>query len=69
MRFARLRDWSTFVAFKIEEYRGAQLKVEPTIPGLFMVGVARLPVFGPIMRFMYGAKHVAPALARLIGRA
>jgi hypothetical protein len=37
---------------------------ESSIPGLFMVGVASSPVFGPIMRFMYGAKHVAPALAR-----
>jgi thioredoxin reductase len=37
---------------------------ESSIPGLFMVGVASSPVFGPIMRFMYGAKHVAPILAR-----
>jgi FAD-dependent urate hydroxylase len=37
---------------------------ESSIPGLFIVGVASSPVFGPIMRFMYGAKHVAPALAR-----
>jgi hypothetical protein len=26
------------------------------------VGVASAPIFGPIMRFMYGAKHVAPVL-------
>jgi hypothetical protein len=25
--------------------------------------VSSAPVFGPIMRFMYGAKHVAPLLA------
>jgi hypothetical protein len=31
---------------------------------LFIVGVASAPVFGPIMRFMYGAKHVAPVIAR-----
>jgi FAD-dependent urate hydroxylase len=37
---------------------------EASVPGLFMVGVAASPVFGPIMRFMYGAKHVAPVLAR-----
>jgi FAD-dependent urate hydroxylase len=37
---------------------------ESSIPGLFVVGVASSPVFGPIMRFMYGAKHVAPTLAR-----
>jgi FAD-dependent urate hydroxylase len=39
---------------------------ETSIPGLFIVGIASAPVFGPIMRFMYGAKHVAPAVtARL----
>jgi thioredoxin reductase len=37
---------------------------ESSIPGLFMVGVASSPAFGPIMRFMYGAKHAAPALTR-----
>jgi FAD-dependent urate hydroxylase len=37
---------------------------ESSIPGLFIVGVASSPVFGPIMRFMYGAKHAAPVLAR-----
>jgi FAD-dependent urate hydroxylase len=37
---------------------------ESSIPGLFIVGIASAPVFGPIMRFMYGAKHVAPALVR-----
>jgi FAD-dependent urate hydroxylase len=37
---------------------------ESSVPGLFIVGVASAPVFGPIMRFMYGSKHVAPVLAR-----
>lgn len=37
---------------------------ETSVQGLFIVGVAAAPVFGPIMRFMYGAKHVAPMLAR-----
>ncbi len=37
---------------------------ETSVPGLFIVGVASAPVFGPIMRFMYGAKHVAPVLVR-----
>lgn len=36
---------------------------ETSVPGLFMVGLTSSPVFGPIMRFMYGAKHVAPILA------
>jgi FAD-dependent urate hydroxylase len=37
-----------------------------SVPGLSIVGIASSPVFGPIMRFMYGAKHVAPLVtARL----
>lgn len=37
-----------------------------SVPGLSIVGVSSAPVFGPIMRFMYGAKHVAPLVtARL----
>ena len=39
-------------------------RFETSVPGLFIVGVASSPVFGPIMRFMYGAKHVGPVLAR-----
>jgi FAD-dependent urate hydroxylase len=38
-------------------------RFETSVPGLFIVGVASSPVFGPIMRFMYGAKHVAPVVA------
>jgi thioredoxin reductase len=37
---------------------------ETSVPNLFIVGVASAPVFGPIMRFMYGAKHVGRVLAR-----
>jgi thioredoxin reductase len=37
---------------------------ETSVPGLFVVGITSSPVFGPIMRFMYGAKHAAPILAR-----
>jgi thioredoxin reductase len=37
---------------------------ETSVPGLFMVGIASAPTFGPVMRFMFGAKHVAPVLAR-----
>lgn len=39
-------------------------RFETSVPGLFIVGAASAPVFGPIMRFMYGAKHAAPVLAR-----
>lgn len=38
-------------------------RYETSVAGLFMVGLASAPVFGPIMRFMYGAKHVAPVVA------
>ena len=39
-------------------------RFETSVPGLFIIGITSAPVFGPIMRFMYGAKHVAPVLAR-----
>jgi cation diffusion facilitator CzcD-associated flavoprotein CzcO len=39
-------------------------RFETSIPGLFIVGVPSAPTFGPVMRFMFGAKHVAPVLAR-----
>jgi FAD-dependent urate hydroxylase len=41
-------------------------RFETSLPGLFIVGVASSPVFGPIMRFMYGAKHVGPILTRCL---
>ena len=37
---------------------------ETSVPRLFIVGVASAPMFGPIMRFMYGAKHAAPLVTR-----
>jgi len=37
---------------------------ETSVPGLFMVGIASAPTFGPVMRFMFGAKHAAPVLAK-----
>ena len=37
---------------------------ETSVPGLFIAGIASAPTFGPVMRFMFGAKHVAPVLAR-----
>jgi thioredoxin reductase len=39
-------------------------RFETSIPGLFIVGVPSAPTFGPVMRFMFGAKHVAPVLTR-----
>jgi thioredoxin reductase len=37
---------------------------ETSSPGLFMVGVASAPIFGPVMRFMFGAKHAAPVVTQ-----
>jgi FAD-dependent urate hydroxylase len=43
---------------------------ETSVPGLFIVGMASAPTFGPVMRFMFGAKHTAPEVARrLVKRA
>jgi len=39
-------------------------RFETSVRGLFIVGIASAPTFGPVMRFMFGAKHVAPVLAR-----
>jgi FAD-dependent urate hydroxylase len=37
---------------------------ETSVPGLFLVGALSAPTFGPVMRFIFGAKHAAPILAR-----
>lgn len=38
--------------------------LESSVPGLYFVGISSAPVFGPIMRFMYGAKHAATLVAK-----
>jgi cation diffusion facilitator CzcD-associated flavoprotein CzcO len=42
---------------------------ETSIPGLYVVGPATAHNFGPVMRFVYGAKHTAPRVAAHIGNA
>jgi hypothetical protein len=37
---------------------------ETSVPGLHAVGAMSAATFGPVMRFMYGAKHAAPLIAR-----
>jgi hypothetical protein len=37
---------------------------ESTVPGLYFIGAASAPTFGPVMRFMFGAKHPAALLTR-----
>jgi FAD-dependent urate hydroxylase len=41
---------------------------ETSVKGLFIVGLAAAPVFGPVQRFMWGAKHAAPAVTRALRR-
>lgn len=41
---------------------------ESSVPGLFFVGMLAAPTFGPVMRFMFGAKHAAPMLARRLAK-
>jgi FAD-dependent urate hydroxylase len=37
---------------------------QTTIPGLYVIGPAVAPTMGPVMRFVYGARHAAPTVAR-----
>ena len=39
---------------------------ETSIPNLFVVGILSAPTFGPVMRFMFGAKHPAGIVTRSI---
>ena len=38
------------------------------VSGLYVIGPAVAPTFGPVMRFVFGTWHAAPAVARqLVG--
>jgi cation diffusion facilitator CzcD-associated flavoprotein CzcO len=39
---------------------------ETSVPNLMVMGILSAPTFGPVMRFMFGAKHAAPIVARAI---
>jgi cation diffusion facilitator CzcD-associated flavoprotein CzcO len=39
---------------------------ETSVPNLFVVGILSAPAFGPVMRFMFGAKHAAHIVSRRI---
>jgi FAD-dependent urate hydroxylase len=39
---------------------------ETSVENLHIVGILSAPTFGPVMRFMFGAKHAAPMVARRI---
>jgi cation diffusion facilitator CzcD-associated flavoprotein CzcO len=43
---------------------------QTSVPGLFVIGPAVAPTFGPVMRFVYGSDHAATTVARrLAGQA
>jgi FAD-dependent urate hydroxylase len=37
---------------------------QSSVPGLYFAGPAVAPTFGPVMRFVYGTAHAAPAVVR-----
>ena len=37
---------------------------QTSVPGLFIIGPAVAPVFGPVMRFVYGTSHAATTVGR-----
>ena len=41
---------------------------ETSVKGLFIIGLPSAPVFGPVQRFMFGAKHAAPAVTKALKR-
>jgi len=49
-------------------YPALNAHFETSVPDLFIVGLASAPVFGPVLRFMFGAKHAAPAVTRRLLR-
>jgi thioredoxin reductase len=42
---------------------------ESSVPGLYFVGPASAPTFGPMFRFVYGAEFAAPRIAAHLARA
>jgi FAD-dependent urate hydroxylase len=40
---------------------------ESSVPGLYFIGPAVAPTFGPVMRFVYGSDHAARVVARRLG--
>jgi cation diffusion facilitator CzcD-associated flavoprotein CzcO len=52
----------------VREERAPKLTAsfETSIPNLFVIGILSAPTFGPVMRFMFGAKHPASIVARSI---
>lgn len=56
---------------EIAAQRGAPIlsaNFETSVSGLYLVGVGSSPFFGPVMRFVCGAKYAAPKLASHLAR-
>ena len=49
-------------------YARLSANFETSVNGLFIVGLPAAPVFGPVQRFMFGAKHAAPAVTKALRR-
>jgi FAD-dependent urate hydroxylase len=49
-------------------YARLNAQFETSVNGLFIVGLPAAPVFGPVQRFMFGAKHAAPAVTKALRR-
>ena len=49
-------------------YARLSANFETSVKGLFIVGLPAAPVFGPVQRFMFGAKHAAPAVTKALRR-
>jgi thioredoxin reductase len=49
-------------------YARLSANFETSVNGLFIVGLPAAPVFGPVQRFMFGAKHAAPAVTKALKR-
>jgi FAD-dependent urate hydroxylase len=41
---------------------------QSSVPGMYFIGPAVAPTFGPVMRFVYGTRHAAPTVARQLAR-
>ena len=37
---------------------------QSSVPGLYFIGPAVAPTFGPVMRFVFGARHAATVVTR-----
>ena len=48
----------------VDESPAVGRNYQSAVPGLFVVGPAVAPTYGPVMRFVYGSAHAAPSVAR-----